>query len=104
MIADLLQTEKKHIVIEHMNTQLQKGGDDCGLFAIAAATALCHGEDPVEFKYEQSLMRSHLHKAFKIQALLLFPSMKTHNRRKTPVLCWQHIAVYCICRLPDDGW
>ena len=71
MIADLLQTEKEHIVIEHMNTQLQKSDDDGGLFAIAAATALCYGEDHVDFKYEKNLMRTHLCKAFEIQALFL---------------------------------
>ena len=43
-----------------MNTQIQEVGNDCGLFAIATATTLCHGEDPVDLEYQQSSMRSHL--------------------------------------------
>ena len=43
-----------------MNTQIQEGGNDCGLFAIATATTLCQGEDPVDLEYQQSSMRSHL--------------------------------------------
>jgi len=35
-----------------MNTQIQEGGNDCGLFAIATATTLCHGEDPVSAKFD----------------------------------------------------
>jgi len=57
-VADLLQTEKEHIIIQ--STQVQEGGSDCGLFAIATATTLCHGESPVDLEYDQSSMRSHL--------------------------------------------
>ena len=63
-VADLLQTKKEHNIIQYINTQVQEGGSDCGLFAIATATTLCHGEDPVDLEYDQSLMRSHLLKAF----------------------------------------
>ena len=41
-IPDLLQ------IIHYMNPQIQEGGNDCGLFAIATATTLCHVEDPVD--------------------------------------------------------
>ena len=45
-----------------MNTQIREGGNDCqrGVFAIATATKLCHGEDPVDLEYQQSSVRSHL--------------------------------------------
>ena len=33
---------------------------NCALFAIATATTLCHGEDPVDLEYQQSSMQSHL--------------------------------------------
>ena len=42
-VADLLQTKKEHIIIQYMNTQVQEGGSDCGLFAIATATTLSWG-------------------------------------------------------------
>jgi len=39
--------------------QTQKGGTDCGLFAIANMTALAHGVDPLLVHFDQSKMRVH---------------------------------------------
>ena len=39
-IADLLQTEKEHAIVHYMNTQIQEGGNDFGIFVIATATTL----------------------------------------------------------------
>ena len=47
-------------IIHYMNTQIQEDGNDCGLFAIATATTLCHVEDPGDLEYQQSSTRSHL--------------------------------------------
>ena len=44
--------------------QKQEGGTDCGLFAIAAATAIAHGVDPTQLKFKQASMRTHLLKYF----------------------------------------
>ena len=41
-ISALLQTEKESITLEWANVHKQPNGHDCGLFAIAFATALCH--------------------------------------------------------------
>ena len=45
--------------------QTQLGGDDCGVFTIANATAISHGIDPTDVMYNQSVMRWHLLKNFK---------------------------------------
>ena len=42
-IAALISSKEKEIVIKMMNVQLQYGGYDCGLFAIAFTTALADG-------------------------------------------------------------
>ena len=55
-IADMLHTREKQVVFEHMNMQSQSGSDDCGLFAIATATALCEGQDPVLYAFDQQRM------------------------------------------------
>ena len=47
------------IRMELSPVQQQAGAADCGLFAIAFATDLAFGEDPVKISYEQSLMREH---------------------------------------------
>ena len=43
-----------------MNIQKQQGFKDCGLFAIANATSICYGDDPMALVYEQHGMRQHL--------------------------------------------
>ena len=44
VIADILHTT---------NVQLQRGGCDCGLLAIANVTAICNGEDPALLQIDQ---------------------------------------------------
>eukprot|EP00731_Ephydatia_muelleri_P022827 Em0015g410a len=45
IIADMLQASKDSIVLEYIKMQEQSGASDCGLFAIATATAICNGQD-----------------------------------------------------------
>ena len=52
--------------------QKQEGGDDCGVFSIAFATALAHHQDPVHIQFIQSTMRSHLLQCFEQQLLTPF--------------------------------
>ena len=40
--------------------QKQSGSEDCGLFAIAFATSIAFGQDPLKTTYTQSFMRKHL--------------------------------------------
>ena len=58
--------------IQHARCQRQKGGSDCGPFAIAMATSLAFGEDPSSREYLQEEMRSHIVKCFENCSLELF--------------------------------
>lgn len=49
--AALLETEFPAICLQFMNVQMQVGGYDCGLFAVAFATALAFGEPPGHYHY-----------------------------------------------------
>ena len=49
----------------------QKGGADCGVYAIAVATTLLHGTKIG--KYKSSLMRSHVIRCFENFQLTTFP-------------------------------
>ena len=51
----------------------QKGGTDCGLFAIAIATTLALGLDPAEITYQQSSLRHHLVKCLEDGKFTMFP-------------------------------
>ena len=59
--------------IRSMRCQKQEGISDCGLFAIAFATLIAHGEDPGSREYCQGRMRSHLTQCFLDKKLVLFP-------------------------------
>ena len=66
-----LSTGKLTIMVAHC--QRQKGGADCGLFAIAFTTAIAFGVDPSRLKLKQESMRAHLINCFNKNHLSLFP-------------------------------
>ena len=44
---------EKSFSIHHVDVQRQRGGSDCGLFAVAFAASLCMGSDPHTERYNQ---------------------------------------------------
>ena len=46
------------IQMRHINEQRQTGASDCGLFALAFATALCAGKDPHKCSFNQNRMKT----------------------------------------------
>ena len=59
--------------VKMMEYKKQAGGKDCGLFAIAYATAISHGVDPSGMELNQAIMWNHLSKCLKKKILTLFP-------------------------------
>ena len=49
----------KKLKLIYEPVQKQEGGDDCGVFSIAFATALAHHQNPVHVRFVQSTMRPH---------------------------------------------
>lgn len=62
-----------------VNMQIQRGSNDCGLFAIAVATDLAHGNDPVNVIFEQKKMRDHLMRSLESGSLQAFPRLAQSN-------------------------
>jgi len=56
------------------NVQKQRGGSECGLYAIANATSLAYGKDPIKMTYKESAMREHLCHCLSEMRLELFPT------------------------------
>jgi len=52
--------------------QKQEGRDDCGVFSIAFATALAHGQSPASVQFAQNDMRHHLPQCYEQQLLTPF--------------------------------
>jgi len=96
-IASIAHCQAHSITLEIQNTQLQKGHDDCALYAIAYATDLCFGNDPADLRYYQDKLRDHLIECLKQKKIVPFPSRP--RRHIKPVI--EFIEVYCTCRLPE---
>ena len=79
---------------------MQSGSSDCGLFALAFATALANGVNPFVLFFDQSKMRNHFQKAIDTGMLSMFPILK---ERRIPKICKAEymIKVYCSCRMPE---
>jgi len=50
-IVSIVQTKHNQIELKLEKTQQQQNTTDCGIFAIAFATDLCHGIDPARCNY-----------------------------------------------------
>ena len=55
----LAHCQEKQLEVRLVDVQSQNGADDCGVFAIAFATALCNGVDPHSLSLNQDEMREH---------------------------------------------
>ena len=66
--------------------QIQKGGNDCGLFAISNLLSICYNKDPSNINYNQSLMRHHFNQSILSENFDIFPhteSIRRNNMSKT---------------------
>ncbi len=61
---------------------IQIGGLDCALFAIACTTVICYVLDPSTCSCDQSKMRDHFLVSFEVGSVCVFPS-PSKPRRKT---------------------
>ena len=84
-----------------MNMQAQPNCNDCGLFAVATATALAFNVDPLLCHFDGPRMRTHLKTCLVNSKFTLFPTSKA---RRVPlgrrVLNTSTIELYCTCRMP----
>ena len=72
-ICALLNTKKAHINMVFVNVQSQNKAYDCGVFAIAFATALCEGKRREELLFANEALRKHLPKCFQEGCINQFP-------------------------------
>ena len=58
--------------VQDVSTPKQKGGKDCGVYAIAITTALAFGHDPAAIHFSQASMQTHLCQCIDMQNLLVY--------------------------------
>ena len=85
-----------------VNCDLQKNGNDCGLYAFANAVALCNGLNPAHLVYNQNEMRSHLMKCMEKKEFTVFPG-ETHISQGFQLNGTIVEKLYCSCKLPEDS-
>ena len=97
-IASIVSASK-NIELKMMNVQLQNGGCDCGLFAIAFATALANAIESGNCFFKQDLMRTHLYKCLMEEKMTMFPLKPRRTNRL--VKSEDTIELFCACRMPE---
>jgi hypothetical protein len=91
----------RNLVVNIPNIQQQRGYSDCGLFAIANAVRLAFKEDFARL-YDQSKMRKHLEKCFRLKNLTPFPvSDNVHVCKEQSYFPVRQIEIFCICGMPE---
>lgn len=83
--------------------QKQVGGHDCGLFAIANATALANGVDPATVKFQQANMRKHLNLCLEKQKLTMFPHTESDPASHTKRTRKDTVSLHCFCHRHHPG-
>lgn len=99
-IACMLMTDQPTFILKWVDVQKQNNGSDCGLFAIAAATALCEGKSPQRYHWKIEEMRGHLADCIQIGQLSIFPFSSKTRRCNMDLNPMADIRVYCYCRQP----
>ena len=101
-LAAMIHTQDDKVVLDFQAAQLQRGTNDCGLFALAYAASLCAGEDPTVVSYVQHRFRQHLLHCFEEKVMTPFPK-RSRQHKKLPPRRSRTFSIYCICRLPESG-
>ncbi len=83
-----------------MHSIFQVGSDNCGLFAIAYATAEAHGRDPADCNFKQAGMRQHLYECFCNGKFTPFPERNIRSQH-SGLLSKDNITVRCYRRMPE---
>ena len=103
-LALLYRKEVGNLRVTIAPIQQQRGGADCGVFAISVSMALAMGEDPTLLRWRQDKMRLHLSEIFKSEIITPFPittDERLKSNLKTNLKSQFEIQLYCFCRLPS---
>ena len=96
-LIDLIHSNYEKVTFNFMNTHQQSGTSDCGVFAIAAATSICHNEDLAAIQWDQSQMRGHLITCLERERMKPFPRKENLKKDKKIIKTVTH-TLHCICR------
>ncbi len=99
-VAQICPDKDDKLKLAFMKVQQQKDGFNCGLFAIANATALAFQLNPCEFLYHNSEMRSHFITCCRNRKMLPFPAVQSRKCRNWRPSFHFRCDLYCHCKMP----
>ena len=99
-ISSLLCTRERSVRLQFVDVVKQAGVNDCGVFAVAYATALCLGKSPGKYSFDQTKMRKHLQSCLQKRHFTMFPVTKERRYAGNKIKGEVSIPVYCSCRMP----
>ena len=101
-IASIMRTKEHQVNLQIGMTQFRENSFDCGVYAIAFAMELCHGNDPSQVRYDLPYrLRMHLLDSLKTQKITPFPSVKL--KCKVGYLT-EKMNIYDFCMLLSMGF
>ena len=102
VIISKLLNSNTNIEVKIMTISRQTGSSECGLYAIAIATAIAFALDPASFVFRQEDMRAHIVECFEKGKMSHFPVTKTrrHTSQVEKVIT---IFICPRCKKTDDG-
>nr|XP_039264229.1 uncharacterized protein LOC120340044 [Styela clava] len=99
----LIKPKENRLAVKVADVTQQNRGDDCGLFAVAFATILSRGVNPVFRQINQETLRHDLEESYRNLSMEhMFCHCTVRKGTEIPTFAW-FCDVYCSCRMPDDG-
>ena len=99
-IASLCQYEGEKFTINIQPVQQQDNGVDCGLYAVAFATSLAFGDDPVKLFYNKYNLQTHFINCLLNKNMTKFPGVsKSEVNTKVCRSKTIPLEIYCVCRM-----
>ena len=99
-VASMLFHSHAMIKFHVKEVQQQENSVDCGVFAVAYATSILHGQNPEEMVYDTKKLRQYLLTCIRSEKITPFPltSGKPKSKKKTI-----KVKLFCSCRMPWDA-
>ena len=99
-VCALVHTPARELTMLFANVKKQHNRSDCGVYAIAYATSLCHGVNPVTTQYTGRKMRDLLRHCLLLGEITPLPSR--HTSPLDTVRSCQIVEVVCHCRTQPE--
>ena len=97
-VACLMRVSEPNLTLTFADVQMQAGGSDCGVFALAFATAICYGHSPGKFHFDQQRMRAHSIECLEKKHFTMFPIRKERRQGRSNLVRLVQFTAFAVCQ------